>query len=162
MLGRTHGGQARAREGHLGAVDELVHQQEVADQVGKSRPAVANIIRLLDLPEEIQRALMDGKISAGKARAILSLASTKEQLALFRSLTGEELTVRDVEQAVAARGPASRKGSVRRDPNLLAYEQVLEEHLGAKVRIHLRGERGKIEIEFYSRDELKRLLEEMG
>lgn len=136
-------------------------QQEAADRVGKSRPVVANTIRLLQLPEEIQRALMDNKISAGKARAILSLQDQEEQIAMFRSMMGDEVSVRDVETAVAKRGPQARKGSVRRDPNVLAAETALEKRLGAKTRIHVRGAHGTIEISFSGRDELERILEEM-
>lgn len=137
-------------------------QQEVADNVGKSRPVVANTIRLLDLPEEIQKALMDGKISSGKARALLSLTDTREQLALFHSMVGEGITVRDVEREVAAKGEQSRKGSIRRDPNIAAQEKLIEERLGTKVQIHLRGEKGTIEIQFFSKEELKRLIGELS
>ncbi|MBU0596824.1 ParB/RepB/Spo0J family partition protein, partial [Patescibacteria group bacterium] len=119
-------------------------QQEVADQVGKSRPAVANAIRLLDLPAEIQKALIDKQITTGKARAILSLKSEKEQMMMYKSMIGERVTVRDVERAVATHGEGSRKGSVRRDPNLIAKEQLLEDSLGTKVRITQKGERGTI------------------
>lgn len=137
-------------------------QQEVADNVGKSRPVVANTIRLLDLPEEIQRALMDGKISSGKARALLSLTDVREQLALFHSMIGEGITVRDVEREVASKGAESRKGSIRRDPNISAQEKLIEERLGTKVQIHLRGEKGTIEIQFFSKEELKRLIQELS
>ncbi|MFA4830574.1 MAG: ParB/RepB/Spo0J family partition protein [Patescibacteria group bacterium] len=144
-------------------IDEFgLTQQEIADQVGKSRSAIANTIRLLDLPDEIQKALVDGKLSAGKARALLSLKNQKDQLKVFSSMIGESVTVRDVERTVAARGPKSRKGSVRRDPNLLAQEQLLEENLGTKVHITQRGERGTIVIEYYSREELRRLMEELS
>ncbi len=144
-------------------IDEFnLTQQDVATQVGKSRPVVANTIRLLELPEEIQRALMDGLLSAGKARALLSLKSTKEQLMVFHSLMNETgVTVRDVEKAVAAKGPASRKGSIRRDPNLQALEKNLENKLGTKVLIHLRGDRGTIEIQFTGQEELRRLVDEL-
>lgn len=137
-------------------------QQEVADNVGKSRPVIANTIRLLGLPEEIQKSLIDGKISAGKARALLSLSDPREQMKVFISMIGAGKTVRDVEKEVALRGPQSRKGSVRRDPNILAQEKLLEERLGTKVQIHLRGERGNIEIQFFSREELKRLMQELA
>ncbi len=143
-------------------IDEFgLTQQEVADRVGKSRPAVANTIRLLDLPEVIQKALSDGRLSMGKARAILSLKSPDEQLKVFASMIGEKMTVRDVEKTVAEKGQKSRKGSVRRDPNLLAQEQLLEERLGAPVHITQRGEKGNIAIEYYSKEELKRLLTEL-
>lgn len=144
-------------------IDEFgLTQQEVADQVGKSRPAIANTIRLLELPDEIQKSLMDGKLSAGKARALLSLKDEKEQMQVFTSMMGEGVTVRDVENAVANKGQMSRKGSVRRDPNVSAQEQLLEERLGSKVTISKKGEQGKIVIEFHSTDELKRLLQELS
>lgn len=136
-------------------------QQEIADNVGKSRPVITNTIRLLDLPEEIQKALMDGKISFGKARALLSLTDQRQQLALFHSLVGEGITVRDVEREVAMKGAASRKGSIRRDPNIAAQEKLIEERLGTKTQIHIRGEKGTIEIQFFSREELKRLIKEL-
>lgn len=136
-------------------------QQQVADTVGKSRPAVANTIRLLELPDPIKKALIDGVISMSKARALLSLKDEKDQLQVFRSMLGESVTAKDVEQAVAAKGQASRKGSVRRDPNLLAAEQLLQERLGTKVSISQKGERGTIVIGYHSKEELKRLVEEM-
>ncbi len=137
-------------------------QQDVADRVGKSRPVVANTIRLLDLPDVIQKALVDGQLSTGKARALLSLKSTEDQLRMFQQMMGMQVNVRDVERLVADKGAASRKGSVRRDPNLLAQERALEESLGTKIRITQKGERGKIEIEYFSREELKRLVEELS
>lgn len=137
-------------------------QQQVADTVGKSRPVVANTIRLLELPDPIKKALIDGVINMSKARALLSLKDEKDQLQMFRSMLGESVTAKDVEQAVAAKGQASRKGSVRRDPNLLAAEQLLQERLGTKVSISQRGERGTIIIGYHSKEELKRLVEEIA
>ncbi len=137
-------------------------QQEVSDRVGKSRPYIANMVRLLGLPDEIQKALMDGKISVGKARALLSLKSEDEQLGMFTSMMGEGMTVRDVEKSVERKGAASRKGSVRRDVNLRAQEQLLEDRLGSKVTITQRGEKGTIVINYYSKEELKRLIEELS
>jgi len=144
-------------------IDEFnLTQQEVAEQVGKSRPSVANSVRLLDLPEVIQKSLMDGQLSAGKARALLSLKDQREQLALFRSFVGEKMSVREVERAVADKGQKSRKGSVRRDPNIIAQEELMEERLGTKVRVTQKGERGTIVIEYHSREELKRLIQELS
>ena len=137
-------------------------QQEVSDQVGKSRSLIANTIRLLDLPQEIQQALSQGTISTGKARAILSLKDEQEQMKLYREMTGQQVSVRDVERRVASHGHASRKGSVRRDPNIMAKEQLLEDRLGSKVRISQKGEQGTITIDYYSNDELVRLLEELS
>jgi ParB family chromosome partitioning protein len=136
-------------------------QQEVADQVGKSRPQVANRIRLLDLPDEIQKALIEGTLSEGKARALLSLKDEKEQIGVFHEMVGKKASVRDVERAVASKGQRSRKGSVRRDPNILAEEQLVEDRLGSKVRITKKGEQGTIQIYYYSAEELKRLIQEL-
>jgi len=139
-----------------------LRQQEVADRVGKSRPAVANTIRLLDLPEEIQTALIDGRLSEGKARAILSLRRESDQLAMFASMMGQNMTVRDVEQQVAARGPISRKGIIRKDPNLISQEQLLEDRLKTKVHITQKGGRGTIVVEYFTKEELMRLIEELS
>ncbi len=136
-------------------------QEQVSQKVGKSRPVIANTVRLLDLPEKIQAALMDGTLSSGKARAILSLRSEQEQMAAFESMMGQKMTVRDIEHVVMQKGAAARKGTLKRDPNILAQEQLLEERFGAKVRISQRGERGTIVIEYHSKDELKRILDEI-
>lgn len=136
-------------------------QEEVSKKVGKSRPVIANTIRLLDLPEKIQTALMNGTLSAGKARAILSLRSQEEQMAAFESMMGQKMTVRDIEHEVMKKGAMARKGTMKRDPNILAQEQMLEERFGAKVRISQKGERGNITIEYHSKEELKRILDEI-
>jgi ParB family chromosome partitioning protein len=136
-------------------------QEQVAKKVGKSRPVIANTIRLLDLPDKIQNALMDGSLSSGKAKAILSLRSSEEQLAAFESMMGTHMTVRDIEHAVMQKGALARKGALKRDPNVLAQEQLLEERFGVKARISQRGERGVISFEYYSKEELKRILGEM-
>lgn len=136
-------------------------QDEVAERVGKSRPAVTNTIRLLDLPEVIQRALMDGTLSPGKARAILSLRSQDEQIKMFQSMMGGNMTVRDVEAAVALQGDRSRKGSIRRDPQIYEVEKQLEERFGTKVKINQRGEKGTIVLEYYSKEELKKMVDEL-
>lgn len=137
-------------------------QEQVAEQVGKSRPTVANMLRLLDLPEKIKQALIDGLISVGKAKALLSLKTEKEQLEVFSSMIGNNVSVRDLEKTVALKGQESRKGSVRRDPNLLAQEQILQERLGSKVHITQKGDRGTIVIEYYSKDEFRRLMSELS
>lgn len=136
-------------------------QAEVADQVGKSRPAVANTIRLLDLPQVIQKALINGEINAGKARALLSLKDEKEQLEVFSSMAGKEMSVRALEAEVSNKGAASRKGSVRRDPNLSAQERMLEDRLHTRVRITQKGERGTVVIDYHTKEELKRIIEEI-
>lgn len=135
-------------------------QQEVCEEVGKSRSAIANTIRLLSLPEEIQKGLIDNKISAGKARALLSLPSVKEQMEMYASMIGEQMSVREVERLVY-KGDQSRKGSIRHDPNISAQEDLLQERLGSKVNIIQKGEKGTIVIHYSSKEELKRLLQEL-
>jgi ParB family chromosome partitioning protein len=104
---------------------------------------------------------MDGKLSSGKARALLSLKDENEQLSMFASMMGEGITVRDIEKEVGKRPASSRKGSIRRDPNLSSQEQLIEDRLGTKVHITQKGERGKISIEYNSKEEFRRLMEEL-
>ncbi|PIR03639.1 MAG: chromosome partitioning protein ParB [Candidatus Magasanikbacteria bacterium CG11_big_fil_rev_8_21_14_0_20_39_34] len=142
-------------------MDEFgVKQDEIAKRVGKSRPQISNTVRLLELPDEIQQALMDGNLSASKARTLLTLKDAHEQLEMFRSMMGQGITVRELEQQVATKDSRSKKGSKRRDPNILAQEQLLEERFGTKVRISKKGEKGSIIFEYHSLEELKRLLGE--
>lgn len=142
-------------------IDEFsLTQQEVADQVGKSRSAVANTLRLLDLPDDILTALVAGDISAGKARALLSLKTEDEQHDMFQSMVGEKMSVRDVEAAVSTK--KGGKGSKRRNPNIVAIETELEEALGTKVRVQEVGGKGKVTIEFYSKEELQSLIKRIG
>lgn len=136
-------------------------QEQVAEQVGKSRPTVANMLRLLALPEPIQKSLIDGQLSVGKAKALLSLGTPREQLEMFKSMTGEKMTVRDLERKISV-APVSRKGSIRRDPNVMAQEKLLEERLGTRVYITQKGQSGRITIEYYSQEELKRLVNELS
>lgn len=137
-------------------------QEDVAQRVGKSRPAIANTVRLLDLPEQIQKALMDGVISTGKARALLGLKTEKEQIEAYASMVGEHMSVRDVERTVANKRHLAGKGSERYDPNLHAQEELLRDRLGCPVRITQRGEQGTIVISYFSKAELKRLMQELS
>ncbi|MFA7314358.1 MAG: ParB/RepB/Spo0J family partition protein [Candidatus Magasanikbacteria bacterium] len=132
-------------------------QEQAAEQLGKSRPALANTIRLLDLPEVIQKALIKGDFSAGKARALLSLKTEKEQIDMFQSMMGQKMSVRDVESLVA-----SKKNNNSKDPNISAQEKILEEKLGSKVTISGSAKKGKIIISFDSMEELKRLISELS
>ncbi len=136
-------------------------QEQVAKRVGKSRSAVANIVRLLGLPESIQQALIDGALSMGKARALLSLKDQTEQVKVFEEMVGTRVTVRDVERAVESKGVKSRKGLVRRDPNIRAQETLLEERFGTRVEIIQKNGKGSIMIHFDSKEELKRLMQDL-
>ena len=129
-------------------------QQDVADKVGKSRPAIANTIRLLTLPEEAQNALVQGKISMGQARALLGITKQEEQLEMLKSMLGEKITVRELEQKVR-----EKKGKPsRRDPNAMYIEEELRGALGTKVSLSQKGESGTITIHFFSKDELEEIV----
>ncbi|MDD2656949.1 MAG: ParB/RepB/Spo0J family partition protein, partial [Patescibacteria group bacterium] len=134
-------------------------QEQAAEQLGKSRSALANTIRLLDLPERIQTALTKGDLSAGKARALLSLKSEKEQLDMFESMMGTKMSVRDVESLVSNK---KNNNKVAKDSNLASQEKVMEERLGAKVIISGNTKKGKIMISYSSTEELKRLISELS
>lgn len=128
-------------------------QEEVAARVGKSRPAIANTVRLLDLPEEIKEALRNREIASGQARALLGLETTEEQLRLFRTIKDGGMSTREVEEAVQEK----HGGGIRHDPNILSYEADLRSVLGTKVRITEKNGKGKITINYYSREELRAL-----
>lgn len=135
-------------------------QQEVGDKVGRSRPAVANMIRLLDLPEEAKEALITGKISTGQAKALLGLDNPKKQLAVLSSMMGQKITVRELEREINRQ--REDKSKMRRDPNLTYLEDKLRAALGTKVAITQNGERGTIVISYYSREELARLIKKLS
>lgn len=127
----------------------------VGERVGKSRPHVSNMVRLLDLPEVAAEALIQGKITMGKARALLSLSTQKEQLEVLNSMIGESMTTREVEAAVQQRTRAPHKPKAA---DVQYLESELRTTLGTKVSITKRGDKGTITIEFYSNEELENLV----
>lgn len=131
-------------------------QEEVANQVGKSRSAIANTIRLLELPEKVKEALVEGKINPGQARALLSLPGEIERLEMLSSMLGQKITVRELERE--AQKIRIKKVPLKRDANLLFLEEKLREALGTKVSISARGESGSINISYYSKEELVQLI----
>jgi ParB family chromosome partitioning protein len=135
-------------------------QEQVADRVGRSRPAVANTLRLLQLPGPIQALVDDGALSAGHARALLGVEDSRYAVHLAERAVAEGWSVRQVEDAVRMRREATpQPGPVRqmRPVEIIELEKRLGEHLGAKVRITYRNEKGKVEIRFGSVAELERL-----
>jgi len=134
-------------------------QEQAAEQLGKSRSTLANTIRLLDLPTVVQKALTKGDFSAGKARALLSLKTEKEQVDMFESMMGIKMSVREVENLVANK---KNNNKTHKDPNMTAQEKKMEERLGAKVIISANIKKGKIMISYSSTDELKRLISELS
>jgi ParB family chromosome partitioning protein len=143
-------------------LDELaLTQQEVADRVGKQRATIANALRILNLPGEVQQLIRDRMLSAGHAKALAALANAESQIGLAKRIVNDGLSVRQVE-ALVARGAAQRsvrsvRRDVTRDPNILAAEESLQTAVGTKVRIHQARKGGRIEIHFYSDEEMERV-----
>jgi ParB family chromosome partitioning protein len=143
-------------------------QDEVAAKVGKNRSTVANALRLLKLPRRIQESIQEGKLSPGHARAILSIADEKKQDLLFREILKNDLSVREAEKHAGIlsgqaknRQKAPNRGAGR-PPELDAMEEKFIHHLGSKVVIHGDLNKGTIEIEYYSMEDLDRLYELLG
>jgi len=137
-------------------------QEEVAVKMGKSRSLVANKIRLLSLPVEIQKGLVEGKITEGHAKAILSLDNPEKQRALYELILKSNLTVRQVEEKAKEVSVKSYNRGKSIDPEIKKLEEDLVERLGTKVRVNKSGEGGKIVIEYYSQEDLSSLLDKMG
>lgn len=142
-------------------------QDQVAAKVGKNRATVANAIRLLKLPEDMQAALSQGKMTAGHARSLLSVTDKTNQQILFGKIIGQGLSVRQSEEAAATLNegakskkekPASAKPEAR-DPDFAAIEQQFIEALGTKVALKGDMDRGLITIDYFSRADLDRLYE---
>jgi ParB family chromosome partitioning protein len=129
-------------------------QEEIARKVGKSRSAVTNTLRLLNLPIEIQKALIDGKITVGHAKSILSLDTPSEQLNLFKKILENNLNVREVEKGVRKIQIKKGRFKDKKTPLLLSKEETLRNYLGTKVEVKKKGDSGKIIIYFYSDEEL--------
>jgi ParB family chromosome partitioning protein len=138
-------------------------QEAVAQRVGKSRSAVANSLRLLQLPGSIQALLIDGAITAGHARALLGVSSRQEQEGLARQIVDEELTVRQVEQLVRegqTAPPAPAKptpATPTKSAAVLEVERQLADRLDTRVQVSMGDKRGKMIIEFADMDDLARI-----
>ena len=146
-------------------IDEFrLSQQQAADAVGRSRAAVTNLLRLLELPATIRELLDDGRIEMGHARALLTLPAPRA-IALAEKTANQGWSVRELEQAVRlAQLPKSSGKSGKRDvdPDIAALERELSENLGTRVEIaHGRGGRGKLTIRYHSADELEGILEKL-
>ena len=151
-------------------LDELgLKQEELADRVGVSRSHIANTIRLLSLPLEVQQLLTDERISAGHARALLALGDPEAITSLALRVAAEDLSVRETEE-VARRyvdGPARKETTERPaagsdgDANLAEVEEILSEQLATRVSIRMGRKRGHVVIEFGSADDLDRIVSEI-
>src|SRR5690606_29066705 len=146
-------------------------QEEVAQRVGKSRSAVANLLRLFQLPPQVQRYIAEGQISTGHAKVLLGTPDRAFQEALARRVVEEGLTVRETEEAVRARNgrdetsPArsgATPGGKLRPPGLLELEELLADQLDTRVKINMGPKRGRVVIEFADLEDLERIYRAMA
>ncbi|MBN2621746.1 MAG: ParB/RepB/Spo0J family partition protein [Acidimicrobiales bacterium] len=147
-------------------------QEAVAHRVGKSRSAVANLLRLFQLPPQVQRLVADGQVSAGHAKALLGTPDRAFQEALARRVVSEGLTVRETEEAIRQRAAKASNdapapdggtpGSKLRAPGLLELEELLADQLDTRVRINMGPKRGKVVIEFADLEDLERIYRVMA
>jgi len=134
-------------------------QEQLAEEVGKKRVTVTNILRLLNLPPDLQQHLVDGHLSMGHARAILSLPTAEAQRAAARKIITLGLSVREAERLASAAEPKPKKIPRAKDPNVAGIEEEFQRILGTKVTIRTRKKnRGSIEIEYYSLDDFDRIM----
>lgn len=145
-----------------------LRQEDIAQKVGRSRAAVANAMRLLDLHQQVQGWVTQGLLSVGHAKVLLSLKAQEEQLAVAETVLRRSATVRDTERLVARqlgqRG-SRRKGKTSVTVTSAALEDLqnrLQQHLGTRVVLHHGEKRGRIEIEYYGNDDLQRVLQLLG
>ena len=147
-------------------------QEELSKKVGKSRPYITNSLRLLHLPAELKSLLSEGRLSVGHARALLAIEEEELQKVIAYRVIDEKLSVRQVEEIVnqiqngsptvnesSSQNPMSSKKEVKLDPEISEIEDRLQTHFGTKVQLRYQKGKGKIEINYYSEEELDRLVE---
>ncbi|MBW2567788.1 MAG: ParB/RepB/Spo0J family partition protein [Deltaproteobacteria bacterium] len=138
-------------------------QDKVAERVGKSRSSVANFLRLQKLPEQIKAGIMDKTLSMGHARAILGAETSAQQMAAWRAVVSKGLSVRETEafvKSLKVKKQNPKKSAMSSDETYLSgLAEDISLRLGTKVRIKKHGQKGRVEIEFYSNDDLDRLLD---
>jgi ParB family chromosome partitioning protein len=167
---RENLGPIEEAEAYKKLMDEFnLTQEQVADKVGKSRESVANMVRLLGLPLEVQQGLADRKITAGHAKALLSISDVDKQIETYRRIVGEELTVREAEavakgESVGADGDADKKSklSPQLRAGIQARKEQLEKMFSTKVDIKMNKKgKGNIVIKYFSLDEFKGIFDKL-
>lgn len=145
-------------------VDRLnLTQEEAAKRLGKSRPAVANALRLLQLSERIQKLLAEERLTAGHARALLALSDNSLRETIANTIVERELSVRETEKLIQSLNKKVNKTKTREKPSyILEIESGLEESLGTRVQIKPGAKKGIIEIEYYSNEDLERIMERVN
>lgn len=137
-------------------------QEQIARHVGKSRSAVANFLRLRNLSDQIKKSIRERVISMGHARALLGAENAIQQRTAFRQIISKDISVRQTEALIkrlkAEKGKSRTLETGQLDRYLLSLSEDLSRHFGTKIAIRRKGQRGKIEIEFYNDDDLDRLI----
>ncbi|MFQ5630817.1 MAG: ParB/RepB/Spo0J family partition protein [bacterium] len=137
-------------------------QEDAAKKVGKDRATIANFLRLLKLPEPVQESLRTKEISAGHARALLSCSKQDKLLQIWKKIKNDGLSVRQVEKLATQKKKTSSKTSAKNkqpDPHIQETEDKMRQIFGTQVRILRKGKGGAIEMEFYSENDLERIVE---
>jgi ParB family chromosome partitioning protein len=136
-------------------------QDEASKRVGKSRPSVANLLRLRQLPEQIKESILDGTLSMGHARALLGTETSAQQKTAWMAVISKGLSVRETENLVkrlkSKKAPREKQKSSD-DIYFSSLQEELSRHFGTKIEIKRHGKKGKIEIEFYSNEDLDHLI----
>lgn len=151
-----------AAEAYRQLSDEFrLSHDAISARVGKSRTAITNTLRLLKLPPEVKKALIENRISEGHARTLLSLPTSQSQIAALQTILAKDLTVRQAEQLVKNLTGEKQEASARDEPppEIIAIEEVLRTHLGTKVKVNQRKKGGSIVIHYYSSEELNSILD---
>ncbi|WP_217588435.1 ParB/RepB/Spo0J family partition protein [Lentibacillus saliphilus] len=141
-----------------------ITQEDLSQKLGKSRSHIANIVRLLSLPDQIVAHINNGELSMGHGRALLGLKDKDQMIPIVNKIRKDKLNVRQVEQLIvqANAAPTKEKPKAKKDIFLQERETVLRDKLGTAVTIQRGKKKGKIEIEFFSDDDLDRIIESLG
>ena len=139
-------------------------QGEIGIRIGKSRAAITNTMRLLNLPDKVRQEVLDDHISSGHARALLSLEDQKQMEALCEEIIDKKLSVRETERKVKLlkNPPKEEKVKSEKNPYITAVEDGLKQKFATKVKISGKKDKGKIELEYYSTEDLNRILDLLG
>lgn len=147
-------------EGYQRLIDEFgFTQSEAAEAVGKKRSSIANALRLLNLDEEEKELVRRGLLSVGHAKVLLGVANKKKRAELAKKVVAEDLSVRQLEELVRRPQRVPRGTTRLKSPELIQLEEDLQRRFGTKVTVSYRKGAGKISIEYYSDEELERLLD---
>lgn len=139
-------------------------QGEIGIRIGKSRAAITNTMRLLNLPDKVRQEVLDDHISSGHARALLSLEDQKQMESLCEEIIDKKLSVRETEKKVKLlkNPPKEEKAKPEKNPYITAVEDGLKQKFATKVKISGKKDKGKIELEYYSTEDLNRILDLLG